>query len=233
MAIFRAHVPGWRPKYCSTHPSQPFYYGNAAGDSITGTCPTLQGLSKEAAAAFVGKHPGAITSPEQAIAIDQYVAENHLRPWEPKSYERAFKMVSVAAAKEALPPPSTVEQNPPPDVFVWFDEPLPCPGAAVTEVLITSRAYDGAIAMLREARKGNTSVKAGASVLDTDYHPATVSLAVWQKSNPGSALTLFYWQGEELNDKTAVMHFHMTKRSYEQMLALMAGTQLRVQLPQR
>src|SRR5579871_5848539 len=68
MAIFRTHFPGWRRKYCSTHPSQPFYYGNATGDSITGTCPTLQGLSDEAAAEFVGKHPGMITSFEQAIA---------------------------------------------------------------------------------------------------------------------------------------------------------------------
>ena len=49
MAIFRAHFPGWRRKYCSTHPAQPFYYGNANGDSITGTCPTLQGLANEAA----------------------------------------------------------------------------------------------------------------------------------------------------------------------------------------
>jgi hypothetical protein len=33
-----------------------------------------------------------------------------------------------------------------------------------------------------------------------------------------------------LSDVTAVMHFRMTKRAYEQMLALMAGSDLRAQL---
>jgi hypothetical protein len=71
MAIFRAHFPGWRRKHCSTHPGQPFYYANARGDSITGTCPTLQGLANEAAAEFIAKHHDAVTSVEQATAIDK------------------------------------------------------------------------------------------------------------------------------------------------------------------
>jgi hypothetical protein len=94
MAIYRAHFPGWRRKYCSKHPSQPFNYGNARGDSITGTCPTLQGLSSEAAQEFVAKHPGSVRSPELAIAIDKYIADQGLPPWELKSYEKAQKAVA-------------------------------------------------------------------------------------------------------------------------------------------
>lgn len=233
MAIFRAHFPGWRRKYCSAHPTLPFYYGNAAGDSITGTCPTLQGLSNEAAAEFVAKHPGAVASPDQAVAVDKYIAENHLPPWQPTSYERAIKAASVPVGTNPQQPTQSVYQNPTQDVFVWFDEPFPVAGTLLTEVLVTSHAYDGAVALLRRARQGNTSVKAGMSVLDTDYHPATASLASFHKNSPDPALTLFYWQGEKVEDTTPVMHFRMTKRAYEQMLALMAGTDLRAQLPQR
>jgi hypothetical protein len=71
-------------------------------------------------------------------------------------------------------------------------------------------------------------VQAGTSVLDKNYHPSTVSLESWQKSNPNVAPSLFYWQGEEVNGTTPVMHFQMTKRAYEQMLALVAGSDLRV-----
>jgi len=121
----------------------------------------------------------------------------------------------------------------PQDVFVWFDESPPGPGAPLFEAVVTARAYDGALALLRQARQGNTSVQAGASVLDTSYHPATVGLASWQKSNPNSAPSLFYWQGEEVNGATLVMHFQMTKRAYEQMLALVAGSDVRVRLSQK
>jgi hypothetical protein len=91
MAIFRAHFPGWRRKHCSQHPEQPFDYRNARGDSITGTCPTLNQLANEAAQEFRGKHPYAVKSPEQAQAMDKYIADNKLSPWEPKSYEKAAK----------------------------------------------------------------------------------------------------------------------------------------------
>jgi hypothetical protein len=272
MAIFRAHFPGWRRKYCSTHPAQPFYYGNANGDSITGTCPTLQGLANEAAGEFIGKHRSAVTSAEQAVAVDKYIADNHLPDWQPKSYEKAAKAVPVAtgkASQQATENPQQPAQSPQQaaqthvlqvvlgwpasqqpaqgpqqaaqtpqqssssrDLFVWFDEPFPVTGAPLFEVLVTGRAYDGALAILRQARHGNTSVQAGTSTLDTDYHPATTSLASWNKSNPNSAPTLFYWQGEDISDTTAVMHFRMTKRAYEQMLALMAGSDLRARPPQ-
>jgi len=88
MAIYRAHFPGWRRNYCSKHPGQPFNYGNARGDSITGTCPTLNGLANEAAAEFLAKHPGAVRSPEHAGAIDKYIADNQLPPGSQKAMRR-------------------------------------------------------------------------------------------------------------------------------------------------
>ncbi len=127
------------------------------------------------------------------------------------------------------PAPASVA---PQDVFVWFDESPPGPGVPLFEAVVTARAYDGALAILRQARQGNTSVQSGTSVLDTSYHPATVGLDSWQKSNPNSAPSLFYWQGEEVNGATLVMHFQMTKRAYEQMLALVAGSDVRVRLSQ-
>ena len=71
------------------------------------------------------------------------------------------------------------------------------PGAPLFDVVVTARAYDGALDILRKARQGNTSVQTGTSVLDTNYHPSTVSLESWQRSNPNAAPSLFYWQGEE------------------------------------
>ena len=116
----------------------------------------------------------------------------------------------------------------PQDLFVWFDESAPGPGVPLFEAVVTVRAYDGALAILRQARQGNTSVQAGTSVLDTGYHPATVGLDSWQKNNTNSAPSLFYWKGEEVSGATSVMHFQMTKRAYEQMLALVTGSDLRV-----
>jgi hypothetical protein len=115
-----------------------------------------------------------------------------------------------------------------PDLFVWFDESAPAPGTPLFDVILTVRAYDGAIAILRQARQGNTSVQTGTNVLDTNYHPSTVSLHSWHNSNPKSTPWLFYWQGEEVNGEVSVMHFQMTKRAYQQMLALVAGSELRV-----
>lgn len=103
MAIFRAHFPGWRRKHCSQHPEQPFDYRNAAGDSIKGTCPTLNQLANEAAQEFRGKHPYAVKSPEQAQAMDKYIVDNKLSPWEPKSYEKAAAATENVAKAEPTP----------------------------------------------------------------------------------------------------------------------------------
>jgi hypothetical protein len=114
------------------------------------------------------------------------------------------------------------------DLFVWFDESAPSPGVPLFDVIVTSRAYEGAIAILRQTWLVNTSVRTGVNVLDTNYHPSTVSLKSWQKSNPKSLPWLFYWKGEEVNGTVSIMHFQMTKRAYQQMLALVAGSDLRI-----
>lgn len=116
----------------------------------------------------------------------------------------------------------------PQDLFLWFDETAPVPGAPLFEVVATARAYDSALEILRKARRGNTSLQAGTSVLDSGYDPATVNLDSWQEYNPNAAPSLFYWQGEEVSGATQVIHFQMTKRAYEQMLELVAGSDLRL-----
>jgi hypothetical protein len=228
MSIFRAHFPGWRRKYCSTHPTQPYVYSNAAGDSISGTCPTAEGLANEVAAEWLAKNKDYEPTPANGQTIVAYVAEHHLSFFEKKSYDEAYRYLKANGPRkfdQPAPAPSSPTAQ---DVFVWFDESAPGPGAPLFDVVVTARAYDGALAILRQARQGNTSVQGGRSVLDTDYHPATVGLDSWQKSNPNSAPSLFYWQGENVNGATPVMHFQMTKRAYEQMMALVAGSDLRV-----
>jgi hypothetical protein len=225
-AIFRAHFPGWRRKYCSKHPSQPFVYANAAGDSISGTCPTAEGLANEVAAEWCVKHADYRATPPNGQTMVAYIGEHHLSFFDSKSYDEAYRYLQANGPRkisESAPSGSTPE-----DLFVWFDEPAPAPGSPLFEVVVTARAYDGTLAILRQARQGNTSVQAGTSVLDADYHPSTMSLDAWQKSNPTSGDSLFYWQGEEVSGTTPVMHFQMTKRAYEQMLALVAGSDLRV-----
>ena len=91
MAIFRAHFPGWRRKYCSRHPNQPFYYGNAAGDSITGTCPSQDAISNEVAAEWMARNQHYKPSEPNGKAMDIYIADNHLARWEPKTYKSAYK----------------------------------------------------------------------------------------------------------------------------------------------
>jgi hypothetical protein len=228
MSIFRAHFPGWRRKYCSTHPSQPYVYSNASGDSISGTCPTAEGLANEVAAEWLAKNKDYKPTPANGQTMVAYVAENHLSFFEKKSYDEAYRYLKANGPRKFEQPAPSPSSPTPQDVFVWFDESAPGPGAPLFEVVVTARAYDGALAILRQARQGDTSVQAGKSVLDTGYHPATVGLDSWQKGNPNAAPSLFYWQGEEVNGATQVMHFQMTKRAYEQMLALVAGSDLRV-----
>jgi hypothetical protein len=130
--------------------------------------------------------------------------------------------------KAVIVPLPSSPAAPTPDLFVWFDESAPAPGVPLFEVIVTARAFDGAIAILRQTRRGNTSVRTGMNVLDTNYHPSTVSLHSWHNSNPKSIPWRFYWRGEEVNGEVSVMHFQMTKRAYQQMLALVAASDLRV-----
>jgi hypothetical protein len=91
MAIFRAHFPGWRRKYCSTHLGQPFVYSNAAGDSISGTCPSAEGLANEVAAEWVAKHPDYKPTPTNGQTMVAYIAEHNLSFFETKSYDEAYR----------------------------------------------------------------------------------------------------------------------------------------------
>ncbi len=226
MAIFRAHFPGWRRKYCSKHPTQPFVYANASGDSISGNCPNAEGLANEVAAGWVAKHHDYEPNAGNGRTIVGYISEHRLSFFEPKSYDAGYKylLASGPQAPAASAPPAPARG----DVFTWFDEPAPSPNAPLFDVVVTSRAYEGALSMLRQARKGNTAVQSGTSVLDADYHPATMSLDAWRQRSRGPVPSLFYWQGEAVNDTTPAMHFQMTKRAYEQMLALLAGSELRM-----
>jgi hypothetical protein len=224
MAIFRAHFPGWRRKYCSTHPTQPYIYSNAAGNSISGTCPTAEGLANEVAAEWLAKHPNYEPNPANGQTMVAYVAEHHLSFLETKSYDEAYRDLKSKGPRKFDRP--VTASAVPQDLFWWFDETAPVPGAPLFGVVVTARAYDGALDLLRKARQRNTAVQTGTSVLDTSYHPPTVNLDSWQKSNPNSARALFYWQGEDVSGATPVMHFQMTKHAYEQMLALAAGSEL-------
>ena len=228
MSIFRAHFPGWRRKYCSTHPSQPYVYSNAAGDSISGTCPTAEVLANEVAAEWLAKNKDYEATPANGQTMVAYVAEHRLSFFEKKSYDESYRYLKTNGARKFEPPAPAPISSPSQDVFVWFDESAPAAGAPLFEAVVTARAYDEALAILRQARQGNTSVQAGTNVLDTGYHPATISLDAWQKGNPKSAPSLFYWQGEEVIGATQVTHFQMTKRTYEQMMTLVAGSGLRV-----
>ena len=174
------------------------------------------------------KNKGYEPTPANGRTMVAYVAEHHLSYFEKKSYDEAYRYSKANGPRKFEPPAPAPTIAPSQDVFVWFDESAPGPGAPLFEVLVTAHAYDGALAIYRQARQGNTSVQAGTNVLDSGYHPATSGLDSWQKSNPNSVPSLFYWQGEDLNRASPVMHFQMTKRAYEQMLALVAGSDLRV-----
>jgi hypothetical protein len=232
MSIFRAHFPGWRRKYCSTHPTQPYVYSNAAGDSISGNCPSAEALGNEVAAEWLAKNKNYEPTPANGQTMVAYVTEHHLGFFEKKSYDEAYRYLKANGPRKFEPPAPATTIATSQDVFVWFDESAPAPGAPLFEAVVTARAYDEALAILRQARQGNTSVQAGPNVLDTGYHPATISLDAWQKGNPKSEPSLFYWQGEEVIGATQVTHFQMTKRTYEQMMALVAGSGLRVRSSQ-
>jgi hypothetical protein len=145
-----------------------------------------------------------------------------------KMQSETYKVLAILEKRndEAGATPSPIAATS--DLFWWFDEAAPPANAPLFEVIVTARAYDGALAIVCQARQGSTAVQAGTSILDSNYHPTSVSLDSWQKTNPKSAPSLFYWQREEVNAETLVMHLEMTKRAYEQMLALVAGSDLRV-----
>jgi hypothetical protein len=152
----------------------------------------------------------------------------------PKARAAVYKSAPAAtpapapAAKALSTPASAAKGVPTPDLFVWFDESAPTAGTPLLDVILTVRAYDGAVAILRKQRHGSVTVRTGANVLDPDYHPTTATLLSWHKRNPNSAPWVFYWLGEEVNGDVSVVHFQMTKRAYEELLALSASSDLRI-----
>jgi hypothetical protein len=122
-------------------------------------------------------------------------------------------------------------------LFVWFDEEPPQPGAQVIEAVVTARAYEGVLTVLREVRGANTAVKSGFSVLETNFHPPTFQLGQWisQQSSPEKLTSVFYWEDELLGETTPVMNFYMTRRAYESVIAVVqqyfAGIRKSQQLP--
>lgn len=116
------------------------------------------------------------------------------------------------------------------DLFVWFDEGPPSEGTTFLEVVISARAYDSVLSVLRRVRGKNTSVQYGESILDANYHPATFRLGDWlaAQPDPNTIPSVFYWEDEVLSDTTPVMSFYMTKRAYQSTLdilgAYMAGS---------
>jgi hypothetical protein len=73
----------------------------------------------------------------------------------------------------------------------------------------------------KAARSGDSGLASRKKLARDDTVPAVIPTLF--------ELGLFYWQGEQVNDATPVMHFQMTRRAYEQMLAITAGSELRVQ----
>jgi cell division protein FtsL len=107
-------------------------------------------------------------------------------------------------------------------LFIWFDEEQPKSGSQVIEVCVTARAYEGVLSILREVRGKNTAVKSGSSVLDTNYHPPSFQLGTWisQQPSPEKLTSVFYWNDEVLGDTTPAMDFYMTRRAYENIMAV-------------
>jgi hypothetical protein len=107
-------------------------------------------------------------------------------------------------------------------LFVWFDEDQPKPGSQVLEVVVTARAYEGVLNILRDVRGANTAVKSGFSVLETNYHPPTFQLGTWLSQQPSaeSVTSVFYWEDEILGETTPVMDFYMTRRAYENITTM-------------
>jgi len=124
------------------------------------------------------------------------------------------------------------------DLFVWFDEGPPSAGTQFLEVVITARAYDAVLSVLKQVRGKNTTGQYGESVLETNYHPTTFRLGDWLAAQPDATTipSVFYWEDETLSDTTPVMSFYMTKRAYQSTLdvlaAYMVGSQGNGNLPQ-
>lgn len=120
----------------------------------------------------------------------------------------------VAASSEAG---SNLIQS---DVFFWYDEEPARPGQEVLQIVVTARAYDGVLDILRQVRGSNTEVKGGVNILETNYHPPTFRLGEWiaKHPDPNQIGSVFYWDDEVLGETTPVMSFYMTKHAYRSVI---------------
>ncbi len=95
-------------------------------------------------------------------------------------------------------------------VFYWFDEQVR-KNSTIFHIVITARAYDEVIAVLQKTLGEKT----------TKLRPETYPFRRWLGSaTPQSVASLFFWWDETLSDDTPVMDFYMTKRAYEQTVAI-------------
>jgi len=102
------------------------------------------------------------------------------------------------------------------DVMTWFDEPAPGPSTEIRDIVITARAYDGVLNILRKLRDSDTAVKSGFSVLDADYHPPSFRLGATLSAN--QRVDVFYWDDETLVDTTLVMRLRVTRKVYDNVM---------------
>jgi len=80
-------------------------------------------------------------------------------------------------------------------IIVWFDEAEPQPGTQVLEVVVTARAYEGVLSILREVRGSNTFRQARLQHSRNEL-PST-HLSAWRMDRLS-----FYWQDEVLGETT-------------------------------
>jgi hypothetical protein len=145
---------------------------------------------------------------------------------QPIASQRAVASVPLkhagAELKTAIVAPPGSEDTVRSVLFVWFDEAQPQSGTQVIEAVVTARAYEGVLSILRGVRGVNTAVKSGFSVLETNYHPPTFQLGQWinQQASPEKLTSVFYWEDEVVGETTPVMSFYMTRRAYEGVMGV-------------
>jgi tetratricopeptide (TPR) repeat protein len=118
-----------------------------------------------------------------------------------------------AASAASVPSPNNSQSSSFADVMTWFDEPAPGPTTEVREVVITAKAYDGVLNILRKLRDSDTSVKSGSSVLETGYHPPSFRLGASVPSK--QSVQVFHWDDEVPTNESLVMHIRVTRRVYD------------------
>jgi len=135
---------------------------------------------------------------------------------QPQNPTAPLRQAGSGNLNTAVVAPDNAPQTFSTDLIWWFDEYPPQPGERVLQVVVTARAYEGVLNVLRQVRGPNTQVSAGLNVLESNYHPPTFQLGAWlaENSNPASIGSVFYWDDEVLSDTTPVMSFYMTPKAY-------------------